>query len=161
MTPLPCSLLAGSWVVGCGFHELGSPAPNDKDKEQIMSLNRFFDTVEQTRETAHWQAAFGEPHVEGNQTIIPVAQVSYGFGLGFGSGGGPSGEEGEPASEGEGGGGGGGASAKPLGAIVVTPERVYFEEVSDEGKIALFGIAMVAFSIFQVSKTLRAIFGRK
>jgi uncharacterized spore protein YtfJ len=126
-----------------------------------MSLNRLFDTVEQTRETAHWQAAFGEPHVEEDRTIIPVAQVSYGFGLGFGSGSGPSSDEGEPSGEGEGGGGGGGASAKPLGAIVVTPECVYFEEVRDDGKIELFGIALVAFSVFQIAKTLRLIFGRQ
>lgn len=125
-----------------------------------MSLNRYFDMVEKTREAAHWQAAFGEPYVEGDRTIIPVAQVAYGFGLGFGSGSGPSGEEGEPVGGGEGG-GGGGASAKPLGAIVVTPERVYFEEVRDVGKTAFFGIAMVAFNVFQIAKTLRVIFGRK
>lgn len=126
-----------------------------------MSLNRLFDMVEKTREAAHWQAAFGEPLLEGDRTIIPVAQIGYGFGLSSGSGIGPSGEEGEPAREGEGGPSGGGASAKPLGAIVVTPERVYFEEVRDEGKIALFGIAMVAFTVFQIAKTLRVIFGRK
>ena len=126
-----------------------------------MFLNRFFDAVEKTREAAQWQAAFGEPHVEGDRTIIPVAQVSYGFGLSYGSGGGPSEEEGEPATEGERSSGGGGASAKPLGAIVVTPERVYFEEVRDVGRTAFFGIAMVAFNVFQIAKTLRVIFGRK
>ena len=126
-----------------------------------MSLNRLFDAVEQARDTAHWQAAFGEPLVEEDRTIIPVAQVSYGFGLGFGSGGGPSGDEGEPSGQSEGGGGGGGASTKPLGAVVVTPDCVYFEEVSDESKIALFGIAMVAFSVFQIAKTLRVVFGRE
>ncbi len=126
-----------------------------------MFLNRFFDAVEKTREMGHWQAAFGEPHEEGDRTIIPVAQVSYGFGLSYGSRSGPSEEEGEPAGEGERSGGGGGASAKPLGAIVVTPECVYFQEVRDEGKIALFGIALVAFAVFQIAKTLRVIFGRK
>jgi uncharacterized spore protein YtfJ len=126
-----------------------------------MSLNRLFDTVEKTREAAHWQAAFGDPHMEGDRTIIPVAQVGYGFGLGFGSGSGPSGEEGEPVGESQGGGSGGGALAKPLGAIVVTPERVYFEAVRDVGKIALFGLAMVAFNVFQIARTLRVIFGRK
>jgi len=88
-----------------------------------------------------------------------VAQVGYGFGLGFGSSGERSGVD-EPASEGEGGGVGGGASAKPLGVIVVTPECAYFEEIQDESKIALFSIGMVALSILQISKTLRAIFGR-
>ena len=26
-----------------------------------MALNRLFDTIDQARETAHWEAAFGEP----------------------------------------------------------------------------------------------------
>jgi uncharacterized spore protein YtfJ len=126
-----------------------------------MSLNRLFDTIENARETAHWRAAFGEPQVVEGRTIIPVAQVGYGFGFGFGQGTGPSEAEGEPVAGGEGGGGGGGVSAKPLGVIVVTPEHVRFEETEDTSKIAVFGIAMVALSIFQVAKTLRAIFGRE
>ena len=125
-----------------------------------MAVNRLFDAVEKARETARWQAAFGEPQVVEDKTIIPVAQISYGFGLGFGSGEGPSKGEGEPASSGEGGGTAGGAQSKPLGAIVVTPECVYFQEVRDEGKIAMAGVALVAFAILQVTKTLRAIFGR-
>jgi uncharacterized spore protein YtfJ len=126
-----------------------------------MSLNKLFDSIEQARDAANWKSAFGEPQVVDDKTIIPVAQVGYGFGFGFGRGGSMPEEEGEPEMEGEGGGGGGGASAKPYGVIVVTPENVYFEEVEDSSKIAVMGIVMVAFSIFQVSKTLRAIFGRK
>ena len=126
-----------------------------------MSVNRIFESIEQAREAANWQSAFGEPQVIDDKTIIPVAQVGYGFGFGFGRGGPATAQEGEPEMEGEGGGGGGGATAKPYGVIVVTPETVYFEEVEDSSKIAVMGILMVAFSIFQVSKTLRAIFGRK
>jgi uncharacterized spore protein YtfJ len=125
-----------------------------------MSLNKLFDTIEEARETANWQAAFGEPQVVEGKTIIPVARVGYGFGLGFGSGTGQPGAEGEPVPEGEGGGGGGGAWAKPVGAIVVTPEEVYFEETLDVGKISLAALVMGGFFIFQLGKTLRAIFGR-
>ena len=125
-----------------------------------MSLNKLFDTVEQARGTANWEAAFGEPQTVEDKTIIPVAQVGYGFGLGFGSGTGPEAEDGEPAPTGEGGGGGGGATARPLGVVVVTPDSVYFEQTMDEGKIAVLGIGMVLLSVFQIGKTLRAIFGR-
>jgi uncharacterized spore protein YtfJ len=124
----------------------------------------MFESIEQAREAANWRAAFGEPQAIDDKTIIPVAQVGYGFGLGFGRGGPATAGEGEPEMEGEGGeggGGGGGASAKPYGVIVVTPETVYFEEVEDSSKIAVMGIVMVAFSIFQVAKTLRVIFGGK
>jgi uncharacterized spore protein YtfJ len=126
-------------------------------KEQIMSINKLFDRIDQVRESAQWQAAFGQPQVVEGKTIIPVAQVSYGFGLGFGSEAGPSEEQSEPPA----GGGGGGSSAKPLGVIVVTPEGVRFEPVLDVGKMAMAGLGVVVFSALQFSKTFRAISGRK
>lgn len=125
-----------------------------------MVLNRLFDQVEKARETAHWRAAFGEPQVVGDRTLIPVASVGYTFGLGFGQGTGPGDEEEAPAPTGEGGGAGGGASARPLGTLVITPEKVYFEETEDTTRIALAGIALAALSSIQLFKTLRAIFGR-
>lgn len=126
-----------------------------------MSINKLFDSIEQARDAAHWKSAFGEPQVVEDKTIIPVAQVSYGFGLGFGRGDGEPEEEEGPSAGGEGGGGGAGASSKPLGVIVVTPDEVYFEQVQDESKIAMAGIIMSAFAIFQITKTLRTVFGRK
>jgi uncharacterized spore protein YtfJ len=124
-----------------------------------MSLNRLFETVEQARDTANWRTAFGEPQVVEDKTIIPVAQVRYGFGLGFGSGTGEADEEGDPVPEGEGGGGGGGATAKPLGAIVVTPECVYFQETMDVAKVSIAGMILGGFFVFQLAKTLRELLG--
>jgi uncharacterized spore protein YtfJ len=126
-----------------------------------MSVNKLFETIEQAREAADWKTAFGEPQVAEDKTIIPVAQVGYGFGLGFGIGTAPEVEEDTPETTGEGGGVGGGVSSRPVGVIVVTPESVYFEETRDEAKIALLGMGMVTLSIYQIAKTLRAIFGRK
>lgn len=126
-----------------------------------MSVDKLFDAVLQAREAANWQAAFGEPQVMEDRTLIPVAKVSYGFGLGFGQGqAAVDDEDSEPVSTGEGGGGGGGASARPLGVIVVTPESVSFEETMDEVRVALAGIALGAWAIWQIAKTLRVIFGR-
>ncbi|MEJ2210559.1 MAG: spore germination protein GerW family protein [Anaerolineae bacterium] len=124
-------------------------------------LNRLFDQIEKARDTAQWQAAFGPPQVVGDRTLFPVARVGYTFGLGFGQGTGPAGET-EPAAGGggEGGGAGGGASAKPLGAIVVTPEAVYFEEAVDASRVAIAGIALGALVAVQLFTTLRAIFAR-
>ncbi len=124
-----------------------------------MALNRLFDQVEKARETAQWRAAFGEPQVVGDRTVIPVARVGYTFGLGFGQGTDPAEEE-APAPTGEGGGAGVGASARPVGTLVITPEEVYFEETVDATRVALAGIALAALSSFQLFKTLRAIFGR-
>lgn len=124
-----------------------------------MSLNRLFDAVERVREAAHWQAAFGQPQVVEGKTLIPVAQVGYGFGLGFGSAG--TRPEEEERSAPVGGGGGGGAMARPLGVLVVTPERVAFEETIDAGRIALAGIGFAALLVLQLARTLRAIFGHE
>lgn len=125
-----------------------------------MPVEKLFDAVQQAKETANWQSAFGEPQVVDDRTLIPVAQVGYGFGLGFGHGPAATDEEtSEPTHSGEGGGGGGGATARPLGVLVVTPESVHFEETMDEGKIALAGIALSAWAVWQVAKTLRTIFG--
>ena len=128
-----------------------------------MALNRLFEVVESTRDKASWRAAFGEPQVVGDRTLIPVAKASYGFGLGFGRGVPPETEISEPeaASEGEGGGTGGFASARPLGTIVVTPDRVYFEKTLDASKIALMGCGVAALFIMQVAATSRVIFGRR
>jgi uncharacterized spore protein YtfJ len=126
-----------------------------------MALDQLFDSVEKVRETAHWRAAFGEPQVFEDKTVIPVARVGYTFGLGFGSGTGPTGEDGHPAPGGEGGGGVGGASAKPLGVVVVTSESVYFEETVDASKIVLAGIGVAALFVLQLGKTLRAIFRQR
>jgi uncharacterized spore protein YtfJ len=125
-----------------------------------MSLNRLFDTIQETRAEANWRAAFGEAQVVEDKTIIPVARVGYGFGLGFGSSTGQHEIEGEPLPEGEGGGGGGGAWTKPLGAIVVTPEKVTFEETMDVGMISLAGILLSGLFLLQLGKTLRVLFGR-
>lgn len=126
-----------------------------------MSLNKLFDSIAQARDAANWRSAFGEPQVVEGRTIIPVAQVGYGFGLGFGSASPSPDDEDTPTTGGEGGGGGGGASAKPCGVIVVTPDDVYFEEVRDDSKIAILGMALSAFLVFQIAKTLRVIFGRQ
>jgi len=128
-------------------------------KEPTMSLNRLFDTFERIRDTADWRVAFGEAQVVGETTIIPVAQVGYAFGMGFGESAEPT-EEGDDSPVTDGGGGGGTASSKPMGAIVVTPDCVYFEPIRDEGKIALVGLGVGAWSVLQVAKTLRAIITR-
>ncbi|NLF10586.1 MAG: hypothetical protein GX597_02230, partial [Anaerolineaceae bacterium] len=99
-----------------------------------MPLNRLFDAVERVRDTAQWRAAFGEPQVFEDRTVIPVAQVGYGFGLGFGHPAEIPEDEAVLAAEGQGG-VGGGAMSRPLGAIVVSDDDVYFEEAVDANKI--------------------------
>lgn len=122
-----------------------------------MSLNRLFDVIQQIKDSADVRAAFGEPQVFEDKTVIPVARVSYGLGLGFGS----NEAEGEAASVNDGGGGGGGASSVPLGALVVTPDEVRFVASLDIAKVVLASLATGAWVVFQLARTLRAIFGSR
>ncbi|MFQ5342439.1 MAG: spore germination protein GerW family protein [Anaerolineae bacterium] len=110
--------------------------------------------IEQMLERLSVDAVFGEPTTEGGVTIIPVAEVGAGFGYGFGWGQAP----GETAETGEGGGGGGGAGgrARPVGCIQISPDGVTFQPINDETRIALAGIAMGAWAVFWISKTIRA-----
>lgn len=104
-------------------------------------------------------AVFGEPMREGDVVLIPVASVAYGFGYGSGSGS-QTGEVGSSPS-GSGQGGGGGGAARPLGFIRVAADGVSFEAAMNPLSIPLAGIAMVAWSVFWITKAVRAFARRK
>lgn len=125
-----------------------------------MPLNRLFDAIERVRDTAQWRAAFGEPVVVEDKTVIPVAQVAYGFGLGFGHPSEVPDEEAVLAAEGQGG-VGGGAMSRPLGALVVSEDGVYFEETVDAEKISMAGILLAGVIVVQAAATLRALLSRR
>lgn len=104
-------------------------------------------------------AVFGEPVREGETVIIPVASVNYGFGYGGGSGRpsvpvDTSDEEAAPVEGGSGGGGGG--AVKPLGFIRIRGDDVQYEPMMHPQVISLAGIAMMAWLIFWLAKTVQA-----
>jgi uncharacterized spore protein YtfJ len=125
-----------------------------------FDLSTVTEPIENMMKRLTVNSVFGEPIKEGDQTVIPVAQVSYGFGFGAGWGSGAAEAEGEgqPANAGEGGGHGGGATgkARPVGALRITADGVHFEPVMDPKVIALAGIAMVAWNVFWIAATVRA-----
>jgi len=125
-----------------------------------INLSTVTEPIENMMKRLTVNSVFGEPIKEGDQTVIPVAQVSYGFGFGAGWGSGAAAAEGEqqPANAGEGGGHGGGAmgKAKPQGVLCITAEEVYFEPAMDRNVIPLAGIAMVAWNVFWIAATVRA-----
>ena len=79
--------------------------------------------AERVSGSASVKNVYGDPVVVGNRTVIPAAQVRYAFG----GGGGARGEAGDH----NGGGAGGRVSARPCGALEVTPEGTRFIAFDD------------------------------
>jgi uncharacterized spore protein YtfJ len=100
---------------------------------------------------------FGPPTTAGEVTVIPVSAVSFGFGFGAGGGRGPAGPE--PAGGGSGAGGGG--RAEPRGYIRVTGAEVKYEPIIDQTRVAVAGILMVAWNVFWIGVTVRAVLQRR
>ena len=111
--------------------------------------------IERIVERLNVNAVFGEVRREGDMAIIPVAQIGTTFGFGYGSGEGPSEIE-ERFATGGGGGGGGMGRARPVGIVKITPDGVHFEPTANPFMIPLAGIAMVAWSVFWITLTVRA-----
>ena len=114
------------------------------------------------------KSVFGAPTTENGTVIIPVAQVEYGFGYGSGygvkSGDGENEEDAESdvseegaADDSGGGGGGAGGRATPRGFIRITDDEVHYEPISDDERIPLAGILMVAWSVFWIALTIRTL----
>lgn len=128
-----------------------------------MEMNTIPHTepIRQMVERLGASAVFGEPTNQNGVIVIPVAQVQMGFGYGGGYGRGP---EASPASEaaseaGSGGGTGGGAGGRtiPRGFIQITADEVKFQPITDETRIPIAGILMVAWIVFWVMATVRTI----
>jgi uncharacterized spore protein YtfJ len=127
------------------------------------AVTQVVEPLEDVMERMDVKTVFGEPFQEGDVTIIPVAEVKVmiGYGFGFGETSGEGTDEELEAEMGAGGGGGAGASGKatPKGYIRITPEGVWFDPIANEAAIPLAGIAMVAWSVFWLMKTIRTIAG--
>lgn len=134
------------------------------------TVDRQTQPIEQMLDKIGVQAVFGDPIVQAEVTIIPVAQVAYGFGYGSGYGrdqGQPTGDDTpttapEPgsatqAAEGGGSGAGAGGRAIPCGYIRISPDGVTYEPISDNTRIPLAGILLAAWAIFWVTATIRTI----
>jgi uncharacterized spore protein YtfJ len=127
------------------------------DEKTDVALER----IDEMLQKMNTNAVFGQPFKEGDVTLIPVASVGYAFGYGSGSGrmtGTSSGAGGEPCGPGEGSGqgGGGGGTARPMGYIRVSPDKVVYEPIMDTGRISVLGIAMVMWNVFWITAAIRA-----
>jgi uncharacterized spore protein YtfJ len=107
------------------------------DQEKANELMAKLFTVTQP------EAVFSQPVTAHEQTVITASEVTAGFGFGFGSGGGLAPDHESDADTavhvggGGGGGGGGTALARPVAAIIITPQHVRVEPIVDVTKISI------------------------
>jgi uncharacterized spore protein YtfJ len=106
------------------------------------------------------RTVFGEAIQRGGRTIIPVASVTYAFGFGGGRQS-PSGVGSTASRTGEGGGGGGRASVRPVALLEVDLEGTRVRPIVDMSRLALAGMALVAWNVFWVSLTVRRLAERR
>ncbi len=128
-----------------------------------MDIEKILAEIEASPRSANVRTVFGEPIQVGDRTIIPVARVGGSFGLGFGRGTRPTapGAEGAGAESGQGGGGGAMVSARPIAVVEISPDKVRVRPILDVTRIALGGLLLVAWNVFWITLTIRALGHRR
>lgn len=130
----------------------------------MTDMNTIANTepIEQMLQRLSAQTVFGEPTTQNGVVVIPVAEVTMSFGYGGGYRQGGHATTDEPTATGEGGvgggsGGGAGGRSTPLGFIQISADEVKFQPITDENRVPIAGILMVAWIVFWVMATIRFI----
>ena len=128
-------------------------ATRSKSKaSQVFDPNPGLNTIQTTLDkflaAAHVESVYGAPVSQGENVVIPAAEVLslVGFGLGMG-GGSQGGTEVNNAGSGGGGGGGGRVLSRPVAAIIMSPTGVRVEPIVDVTKIALAVFTTLGFMV--------------
>jgi uncharacterized spore protein YtfJ len=123
-------------------------------KEGTM-LDKLIDRIGDVQGKATVRTVFGDPMEVHGRTIIPVAKARFGFGMGIGRGKRKDDEKHDDDHH-RAAGGGGGAVIRPLAVIEISDGQTKVTPIPDVTRIALAAIALAAWGIFWVSRTLRA-----
>lgn len=120
-------------------------------------LHTVHTTMDKFLSAANVEAVYGPPIREGENIVIPAAEILSIAGFGLGSGIGSQGiGENENPGRGGGGGGGGRVLSRPVAAIVISPTGVRVEPIVDVTKIVLAVFTTVGFMVamfIRMSKT--------
>lgn len=135
------------------------PHPHDHHSGHVDLI------TESARDALHVRRAFGEPVVQGDVTIIPVARVRGGNGVGFGSGAMETGGEAADTPDGsehagngghgDGGGGGFGVAVRPLGVFVVSGGDARWRPTIDVNRVVLGGQVVGVVAVLAGAHLLR------
>lgn len=123
-----------------------NPSQENMPFDPNLALSTMQNTLDQFLSASNVDAVYGAPISQGENTVIPAAEVLSLVGFGLGSGGSAPGVMGnEAVGSGSGGGGGGRVLARPVAAIVISPQGVRVEPVVDVTKIALAAFTTLGF----------------
>jgi uncharacterized spore protein YtfJ len=111
------------------------------------ALNTVQTTLDKFLTAANVEAVYGPAVSQGENMVIPAAEVLSVVGFGVGMGGGQGSNQAEGTGSGGGGGGGGRVLARPVAAIIMSPRGVRVEPIVDVTKIALAVFTTVGFMV--------------
>ena len=121
-----------------------------------QSINTIQTTLDKFLSAADVEAVYGPPVSQGENVVIPAAEVLSLVGFGLGSGGGSQGTNENPnTGSGGGGGGGGRVLVRPVAAIIISPDGVRVEPIVDVTKIALAVFTTLGFMVALLTRMRR------
>jgi uncharacterized spore protein YtfJ len=113
-----------------------------------QALNTMQTTLDKFLSAANVEAVYSPSISQGENMVIPAAEVLSIVGFGLGSGGGSQGpDEDANAGSGSGGGGGGRVLARPVAVIVLSPTGVRVQPILDVTKILLAVFTTLGFMV--------------
>ena len=121
-----------------------------------MFLDGLQQRLQEMQGKADVRTVFGDAIELDGRRVIPVASVQYGFGMGGGKG--PAKSESDAPG---GGGGGGGVRVEPVALIDITDGKLKVEPVVNVTRLATMAMILAAWSVFWVSRTIRAVAATK
>ncbi|MBI5651053.1 MAG: hypothetical protein HZC40_11515 [Chloroflexi bacterium] len=127
--------------------------PTDIPFDPKPSFQMMENSLNKLADAAKVDAVYAAPIVNGDVIVIPSAEVLTGFAFGFGMGGGK--DQVANVGGGSGGGGGGRSFARPVAAIVVTPNGVRVKPIVDATKIALAALTAFGFMFAMIARMSR------
>ena len=121
-----------------------------------QALDTMQNTLDKFLSAANVEAVYGPSVSQGENMVIPAAEVLSIVGFGLGSGGGSQGAaKDENAGSGSGGGGGGRVLARPVAAIVLSPTGVRVQPILDVTKIVLAVFTTLGFMVAMFTRMSR------
>ena len=128
-------------------------SPTAKPVNINSPVNTVQTTMDKFLSAANIEAVYGPPIHEGENIVIPTAEILSIAGFGLGSGSGPQGiGENENPGGGGGGGGGGRVLSRPVAAIVISPTGVRVEPIVDVTKIVLAVLTSLGFMVTMLTR---------